>query len=305
MPDHPNNSTNTPPLCDYEGSSYRTDFWEGRGREYEDLAERIALRRLIPKRGQRLIDIGGGFGRLVDLYASYAEVVLMDPSHSLLVEAQQQIQRPGMTYVAANIYSMPFPSAACDTVVMVRVLHHLSDVPRAFQAIQQILRPGGSLVLEFANKRNAKAIGRYLLRRQAENPFDIKPWEFQSLHFDFHPAYITQQLRQVGLAPQRTLPVSHFRVPFLKRLIAHKHLAALDGWLQPLTAPLPLSPSVFTLSTKSGPMTPLPEPLFRCPRCHGARLVPESDILMCIDCSARWDKSGGIYDFRKPLDPAK
>ena len=118
-------------------------------------------------------------------------------------------------------------------------------------------------MLEFANKRNVKAIGRYLLRRQAENPFDLKPWEFQPLHYDFHPAYVTQQLQQSGLALQRTLPVSHFRVPFLKRLIPPRHLATLDGWLQPLAAPLPLSPSVFALSTKPGPSTPLPEPLLR------------------------------------------
>lgn len=302
MSDQPEDRA-TPPLCDYEGSNYRTDFWEGRGREYEDLAERIALRRLVPKRGERLIDIGGGFGRLVDLYASYDEVVLMDPSRSLLVEAQQRIQRPGMTYVAANIYSMPFPPAAFDTVVMVRVLHHLSDVPRAFQAVHHKLRPGGSFVLEFANKRNVKAIGRYLLRRQAENPFDLKPWEFQPLHYDFHPAYVTQQLQQSGLALQRTLPVSHFRVPFLKRLIPPRHLATLDGWLQPLTAPLPLSPSVFALSTKPGLSTPLPEPLLRCPRCHNARLVQDMNILVCLDCSAQWDITGGIYDFRAPLYP--
>lgn len=301
MPDLPDNST-TPPLCDYEGSSYRTDFWEGHGREYEDLAERIALRRLIPRQGQRLIDIGGGFGRLVDLYSAYPQVVLMDPSRSVLVEAQQRIRRPGMTYVAANVYSMPFPPGSFDTVVMVRVLHHLSDVPRAFQAIQQIIHSGGSFVLEFANKRNLKAIGRYLLRKQTENPFSPNPWEFQPLHFDFHPTYVTQQLRQAGLAPQRTLPVSHFRVPFLKRSIAPGLLASLDGWIQPLAAQLPLSPSVFTLSTKSGPPAPLPDPLFRCPRCHGARLVSESDILICLDCTARWDKSAGIYDFRQPLD---
>jgi len=301
----PTQKPTTPPLCDYEGSSYRTDFWEGRGREYEDLAERIALRRLLPPQGERLVDIGGGFGRLVDLYSSYAEVVLMDPSRSLLAEAQQRIQRPGMTYVTANIYSMPFPVAAFDTVVMVRVLHHLSDVPQAFQAIQQVLRPGGSFVLEYANKRHLKAIARYFLGRQTENPFSTKPWEFQPLHFDFHPAYVTQQLRQAKLTLQRTLPVSYFRAPFLKRLIAPGRLAAMDGWLQPLTGWLPLTPSVFTLSTKSGGATSLSDPLFRCPRCHGAKLVPESDILVCLDCSARWDKSGDIYDFRQPLDSAR
>jgi len=38
-----NNLMNTsPPVCDYEGSDYRSRFWEGQGRDYEDQAERIA-----------------------------------------------------------------------------------------------------------------------------------------------------------------------------------------------------------------------------------------------------------------------
>ncbi|NJO83820.1 MAG: hypothetical protein HC828_14170 [Blastochloris sp.] len=54
-----------PKICDYEGSNYRTEFWEGRGREYEDQVERIALRRLLPPEGgRRLLEIGAGFGRL-------------------------------------------------------------------------------------------------------------------------------------------------------------------------------------------------------------------------------------------------
>ena len=65
--------------CDYEGSDYRTAFWGGRDREYEDAAERIALGRLLPPSGGRLIEIGAGFGRLADLYAGYREVVLLDP----------------------------------------------------------------------------------------------------------------------------------------------------------------------------------------------------------------------------------
>ncbi len=53
-----------PPICDYEGSSYRTEFWGGDQREYENLAERIALRALLPSGGQRLVEIGAGFGSL-------------------------------------------------------------------------------------------------------------------------------------------------------------------------------------------------------------------------------------------------
>ena len=60
--------TSKPPVCDYEGSDYRTRFWEGQGRDYEDQVERIALRRLMPPDGKTLIDIGAGFGRLADEY---------------------------------------------------------------------------------------------------------------------------------------------------------------------------------------------------------------------------------------------
>ena len=53
-------------ICDYEGSRYRTDFWEGQNREYEDRVERVAMKKLLPPRGERLVEIGAGFGRLAE-----------------------------------------------------------------------------------------------------------------------------------------------------------------------------------------------------------------------------------------------
>jgi len=38
----------TPPICNYEGSDYQQQFWEAGGRAYEDAAEGIALKRLLP-----------------------------------------------------------------------------------------------------------------------------------------------------------------------------------------------------------------------------------------------------------------
>lgn len=57
-----------PTIIDYENSTYRADFWEGRGRDYEDRVERIALRRLLRVRGRRLLEVGAGFGRLTNEY---------------------------------------------------------------------------------------------------------------------------------------------------------------------------------------------------------------------------------------------
>ena len=51
--------TNTAPrICDYEGSDYRTRFWEDKHRDYEDTVERRVLRRLLPDGGKRLLEVG-------------------------------------------------------------------------------------------------------------------------------------------------------------------------------------------------------------------------------------------------------
>lgn len=292
-----------PRFCDYEGSDYRTAFWEGKRRKYEDRAERIALRKLLPPAGERLIDIGGGFGRLVDLYAGYKEIVLLDYSRSQLEDAQRRLGAGRITYVAANVYEMPFVEGSFDTAVTVRVLHHLSDVPSALRAIRYILRPGATFVMEYANKRHAKAILRYWLGRQKHNPFSYDPWEFVPLNFDFHPAYIERALHDAGFQLEHQLSVSHFRLGLLKRCVPASVLATADGWLQRPTARLKLTPSIFVraraLGHAAGPLVPFS---FCCPRCRSQQLIQEANALLCRSCGRRWSTAGGIYDFKQPLD---
>ncbi len=74
---------------------------------------------------------------------------------------------------------------ACDTAVTVRVLHHVADVPAALREIASAVRPGGTYVLEYANKRNLKSIARYLGRRQAWSPFAPEPYEFVASELRF------------------------------------------------------------------------------------------------------------------------
>ena len=183
------------PVCDYEGSDYRTRFWENQGREYEDLTERIAIGRMMPPTGDTLIEIGAGFGRLADEYRGYERVVLMDYSSTLLAEAREHLgDDPKFIYVAADWYKMPFVDNLFDTLTQVRTIHHAADVPALFKQLGRIIQPNGNYILEFANKLNLKAILRYWLGRQDWNPFTHEPIEFVELNFDFHPAYIKDEL---------------------------------------------------------------------------------------------------------------
>lgn len=289
-------------ICDYEDSSYRTDFWEGQGRQYEDRVERIAIRRLMPLGGKRLLQGGAGYGRLTPMFKRYEQAVLLDFSRSQLEFARERHGDQGLLYVAADIYKLPFAPGIFDGITLIRVLHHLEDPPAALQGLRNVMQRGGIFLLEFANKQNLKAIGRWLLCRQTWNPFDPEPVEFAELHYDFHPRYIREKLTGAGFLPGRTLTVSHFRLDVLKRFIPTQILVTLDSIAQ-LTGDLwQLSPSVFVRCEATGADEVAPEGAFwRCPACGGFDLVEEEDHVYCQGCRARWGIVNGVYNFKKPL----
>lgn len=295
-------SRDRPDICDYEGSTYRTDFWEGTGRDYEDRVERIAIRRLLPPTGQRLLELGAGFGRLTPLFKGYEQVVLLDYSRSQLEFARQQYGDDGFLYVAANIYEMPFAPGVFGAATMVRVLHHLQDPQAALQAVRGVMHREGVFLLEFANKQNLKAILRWALRRQPWNPFTHEPVEFARLNYDFHPAYVRKTLAGAGFEAGRMLTVSHFRLGLLKRIVPPGVLAALDSAAQLTGNWWQLSPSVFVCCRAAGEDPPVPEGAFwRCPRCGSYQLEETGSGLDCSGCGVRWRKVSGIYDFKEAM----
>lgn len=287
-------------IISYEGSSYRTDFWEGQGREFEDLTERKALGRLLPPTGGTLVEIGAGFGRLADLYQGYDQVVLVDYSLSLLAEAKDRLGDDARyKFVAANVYHLPLVDNLADVVVMIRVAHHLADVDAALTEIQRILRGGGVFVMEFANKRNAKAIARFLLKKQSWSPFAPEPYEFVSLNFDFHPGWMKDALVRTGFQVEEELAISNFRLPLLKKHVSPALLARIDNVLAGPGARLALSPSVVTKNRSVKQVSPA-EGFFVCPKCRSSDLSLVSGGFVCADCQSLWPVVDGIVDFRYP-----
>src|SRR6266540_1221056 len=236
----------TPPVCDYEGSDYQTSFWDKGGRQYEDRTEAIAIKRLIPQRGRIMLELGAGAGRNTPRYTSFERVVLLDYSRTQLEQAQQRLgQSEKYVYVAADVYRLPFVDGLFDGATMIRTLHHMADAPKALGQVKDVMRPGGTFILEFANKLNLKAIIRYLLGRQKWSPFSLEPVEFAKLNFDFHPKAVRNWLRDLSFSIERTLSLSHFRVGFLKRIVPIGLLVFLDSLFQWTGALWQLTPSVF------------------------------------------------------------
>jgi len=289
-----------PPICDYEGSDYQREFWERGNRAYEDAVEGVALRRLLPKNGKLLLEIGAGAGRNTPRYQGFERIVLLDYSRTQLEQAQQRLGRSERyIYVAANAYQLPFVPGLFDAVTMIRTLHHMADARRSLAQVRRVLPLGGVFILEYANKQNLKAILRYALRRQSWNPFTEEPVEFVALNFDFHPRAIRAWLADCRFTVERQLTVSHFRMNLLKRVLPLRILVALDALAQLTGGWWQLTPSVFVRARASGESEVAPQgAFFRCPACGHHPLEESPEALNCQSCGHIWEVRAGIYDFR-------
>ena len=235
------------PLATYEDLRYRDVFWAAR--TYEDACDRIALRALLPARGARLIEVGAGFGRLAGEYAGYDRVVLLDSSEVHVRAANEALSgNPRFEIYLGDALALPFPDAAFDVAVCVRVLHHFNDPRPLIAELGRIVRPGGVLVLEFANKRNLKSIARRLLRRQIWSPFASGSVAYKPYHYDHAPVDVRRALRLAGFSIERMRAVSLFRVPGLSRRVPFELLAQVEAPLQERLGSITPGPSVFLLA---------------------------------------------------------
>lgn len=294
------------PVCNYEGSDYQSSFWDQGRRNYEDAAEAVALRRLLPPNGgKRMLELGAGAGRNTLRYQGFEEVTLVDYSRTQLEQARQRLgDSPRYRYVAADIYYLPFTPGLFNAATMIRTLHHMVEPRLALTQVRQCLANGGVFILEFANKQNLKSILRYLFRRQSWNPFSPEPVEFAPLNFDFHPATVRAWLQLSGFTVERQLTVSHFRMALLKRLLPLKLLVWMDSGAQ-LTGDLwQLSPSVFVRCQAQGEAPATTEvnseqpAVFRCPACGHTPLADTPPEIICPTCGRHFPVEDGIYDFR-------
>ncbi|HEY5270082.1 MAG TPA: class I SAM-dependent methyltransferase [Anaerolineales bacterium] len=292
-----------PPVCDYEGSDYQTRFWDTGGRDYEDRCEAIALKRLLPQSGKLILELGAGAGRNTPRYQGFERVVLLDYSRTQLKRAQERLgTSERYIYVAADIYRLPFVDGLFDATTMIRTLHHMADAPAALRQVRNVLQPGATFILEYANKRNLKAILRFALRLQTWSPFALEPVEFAPLNFDFHPKAMHSWMEDAGFRTERILAVSHFRIGLLKRIVPPGLLAGFDSVFQWTGALWQFTPSVFIKSRvkagRTGSIPADPKAFFKCPECGHAPLTGAEQQISCPACKRKWNISDGIYDFR-------
>jgi ubiquinone/menaquinone biosynthesis C-methylase UbiE/uncharacterized protein YbaR (Trm112 family) len=290
----------TPPVCDYEGSDYQDQFWKEGGRAYEDAAEALALKKLLPPSGRHLLELGAGAGRNTPRYKGFKQVTLLDYSTTQLEQAKAKLgEKPCYRYVAADVYQLPFAPGIFDAATMIRTLHHLSEPQLALDQVGKCLENNAIFILEFANKRNLKAILRYWLGKQKWDPFSREAVEFVKLNFDFHPASVREMLAHSGFLVERQICVSHLRSALVKKALPLGAMNALEAFMQSAFYWAALTPSIFLRTrVKKEKQTATEDAFFRCPACGHYPLPDTPPRLTCTKCGQVYRVKDGIYDFR-------
>jgi ubiquinone/menaquinone biosynthesis C-methylase UbiE len=100
---------------------------------------------LEPQPGQRVLDVGGGTGRVAEQLAGLAtNVCVLDPSTGMVLEGQ----RKGICVIQGEAEALPYIGDVFDRILMVDAFHHLRDQPWAAREMVRVLAPGGRVVIE-------------------------------------------------------------------------------------------------------------------------------------------------------------
>ena len=236
-------------VSDYNGYDYKKIFWEDADREYEDQADRMAIRKLLPKRMEKFADIGGGYGRLANEYLKRArKVYLFDYSKTELEQAKE-IYGDKIDTKSGDIYKLPFREGELDGLMMVRVTHHLEHLDEAVAELYRVLKPGGVAVIEVANKRTLPKMARYITHRSKENPWSKDPSNYTEIcetgFYNYHPKYVEGIFARAGFKQERVLSVSNFRSKTLKKVFKTRGLIKMENTAQQALAPIRFAPSIY------------------------------------------------------------
>jgi SAM-dependent methyltransferase len=185
---------------------------------YLDGLERPVLRAWL--RGARVLDLGCGTGRFLDLASEG-----LDASPGMAEQARRRW--PHKRIHLAPAWSIPTPDGAFDAVFSMHVFMHLplDVIHRVLEECWRVLRPGGVMVFDFPVALRRKLVGHRASGWHAATA--LSEAELRGL---CHGRWRVTGRRGLALAPVHRLP-SSLRAPLrrVERLLGRtplKHLAS-------------------------------------------------------------------------------
>ncbi|MDT9597952.1 ArsR/SmtB family transcription factor [Sphingosinicella rhizophila] len=121
----------------------------------ESEVEAAIARALADRPVGRLVDIGTGTGRMLELFGrDCAHALGVDRSPEMLRLARVKLAQAGLDSAElrqGDMYSLPLASGAADTIIIHQVLHYAQQPAAAVAEAARLLGPGGRLlIVDFA-----------------------------------------------------------------------------------------------------------------------------------------------------------
>ena len=164
------------------------------------------------KKGDNILDLGCGNGRLFDFLAPFdINYTGTDNSNALLTIASEKY--PQAKFVYGDFMHIPFEKKEYDIVFSIASLHHVPSEPlrlRALKEIHRILKPGGYLLMTnwylFQGKYQ-KLINKYTLKKfLRKNDMDYRdilvPWSTSDKEIiaeRYYHAFTTKELEKLAI----------------------------------------------------------------------------------------------------------
>jgi demethylmenaquinone methyltransferase / 2-methoxy-6-polyprenyl-1,4-benzoquinol methylase len=117
---------------------------------------------LVPRDGQRLLDVAGGTGDVAFRFlgrAPGASATVLDMTESMLIEGQKRAEAAQMAekldWIVGDAMALPFEDNTFDRYTISFGIRNVTRIPDALSEAFRVLRPGGRLmVLEFSQLPN-------------------------------------------------------------------------------------------------------------------------------------------------------
>ncbi|WP_246166355.1 ArsR/SmtB family transcription factor [Sphingomonas sinipercae] len=120
----------------------------------ETEVERAIDGALADRRLGRLVDIGTGTGRMIELFGPRAEQAIgIDRSSEMLRLARAKLDSAGVasSLRQGDMYALPLVDGSADSIIIHQVLHYAHAPAVAIEEAARVLAPGGTLlIVDFA-----------------------------------------------------------------------------------------------------------------------------------------------------------
>lgn len=193
-----------------------TGFYRTRNQRYVEFISRLVQGTTMD--GQVLVDVGCGPGILTSMLPHSYRILGVDLNHELLTSlAQDRVEK-----IQARAERLPLRTEAIDLLLAISLIEHIRDRAVFLREVHRVLRPNGVAILQIPE------LG-YPLEPHTKWPF-LRIWNtslqrrilsvtgHDSLELSTSLDEVVDAARRMGLLPETTLPIWHFKITKLFKI---------------------------------------------------------------------------------------